>query len=113
MAQKYIVQLVDDLTQESIDDGQGESVTFGIDGVSYQIDLSSTNADSLRQAFAPYVSAARKATGSARSTNTNKSAASSKTDLKAVRDWAAANGYEVSSRGRVATTVQEAYRSAH
>ena len=35
MAQKYIVQLVDDLTQQPIDDGEGESVRFALDGVSY------------------------------------------------------------------------------
>lgn len=44
MAQKYIVQLVDDLTQQPIDDGNGESVRFSLDGVSYTIDLTSEHA---------------------------------------------------------------------
>jgi Lsr2 len=111
MAQKYLVQLVDDLTQEPIDDGAGESVSFGLDGVSYAIDLSTENASSLRDVLAPYAAAARKSEGGAKpKSSTAKS--SPKEDLKAVRDWANANGYMVSSRGRIPADVQAAYRAA-
>ena len=61
MAQKYIVQLVDDITQQPIDDGAGESVRFALDGVSYTIDLTSDHAEEFRSALSPYVNAARKA----------------------------------------------------
>lgn len=115
MAQKYIVQLVDDLTNEPIEDGDGETVTFSLDGVSYAIDLTTAHADEFRSAFNDYVSAARKADGSTstRSRSAARSTFASKTDLKDVRDWASKNGFEVSSRGRIPGAVQEAYAAAH
>jgi hypothetical protein len=115
MAQKYIVQLVDDLTNEAIEDGAGDTVTFALDGVSYAIDLSSQHADEFRAALNPYVSAARKADAAASSKTRSSSRASTgpKNDLKDVRSWAEANGYTVSSRGRIPANVQEAYTAAH
>src|SRR3712207_9028086 len=59
MAQKVTVTLVDDL-----DGGKAEeTVGFGLDGVSYEIDLSSSNAGKLRDALADFVASARKAGG--------------------------------------------------
>ncbi len=116
MAQKYIVQLVDDLTQQPIDDGSGESVRFSLDGVSYTIDLTSEHADEFRTALTPYVNAARKAEVSTRSKAPSSSSSASRTpkaDLKAVRDWANANGYTVSSRGRIPAEIQSAYDTAN
>jgi hypothetical protein len=96
MAQKYLVQLIDDLTQEQIEDGAGESVTFGVDGAAYAIDLTDDHAAEFRALLEPYVSAARKA------------------DVASPgREWALANGYEVSTRGRVPNEVQQAYAAAH
>ena len=116
MAQKYIVQLVDDLTNEPIEDGAGETVHFAVDGVSYSIDLSTGHADEFRSALNQYVSAARKADaagGSKPRSTATRSSAASKSDLKDVRDWASKNGFEVSSRGRIPGNVQEAYAAAH
>lgn len=115
MAQKYIVQLVDDLTNEPIGDGEGESVHFSLDGVSYTIDLSAKNADDFRSALTQYVNSARKADSVATSKSRSGRSTSSapKTDLKDVREWASKNGFEVSSRGRIPSNVQEAYAAAH
>ncbi len=115
MAQKYIVQLVDDLTSEPIEEGAGESVHFALDGVNYTIDLATDNADELRNAFAQYVSAARKADAATptKSRSTPRVSSASKTDLKDVRDWASKNGFEVSTRGRIPGNVQDAYAAAH
>jgi Lsr2 len=110
MAQKYIVQLVDDLTQEPIDDGAGETVRFSLDGVGYTIDLTSSHADDLRNALAPFVGVARKADAGAKA---KAAAKAPKGDLKAIRDWANANGFTVSSRGRIPANVQNAYRLAN
>lgn len=114
MAQKYIVQLVDDLTNEPIEDGEGESVHFSLDGVSYTIDLSTEHADEFRSSLSQYVNAARKADAatSTKSRSTARSSSAPKTDLKDVRDWASKNGFEVSSRGRIPGSVQEAYAAA-
>jgi hypothetical protein len=115
MAQKYIVQLVDDLTNEPIEDGDGETVTFALDGVSYAIDLSTAHANEFRDAFSNYVSAARKADAAAatRGRSTTRASSGPKTDLKDVRAWAESNGYTVSSRGRIPANVQQAYAAAH
>jgi hypothetical protein len=78
---------------------------FGVDGSTYAIDLSDSNAKKLRRALDGYISKARRVSGK-RSTTRK---ASSAVDLKAVR---ASNGIEPSSRGRVPASVLEQYRSA-
>jgi hypothetical protein len=114
MAQKYIVQLVDDLTNEPIEEGAGETVTFSLDGVSYAIDLSTDHADEFRGVLNTYVSAARKADAVSASKSRSASRSSApKNDLKDVRSWAESNGFTVSSRGRIPANVQEAYAAAH
>ena len=56
MAQRVVVTLSDD-----IDGGEAaETVAFGLDGKSYEIDLNPANAKKLRKALAPYVEAGRK-----------------------------------------------------
>jgi hypothetical protein len=56
MARKVEVTLVDD-----IDGGQaGETLGFSLDGVSYEIDVSSKRADELRASRWPFINKARK-----------------------------------------------------
>lgn len=115
MAQRVQIVLEDDL-----DGGAAaETVTFGLDGVSYEIDLSDTNAGKLRDEFATWIgharrSGGRRATGRrASSGSSGTSSAGSRRDLSAVRAWARSNGHQVSDRGRVSAAVQEAYDKAH
>jgi hypothetical protein len=104
MASRTIVRLEDDVDGSKAD----ETIEFGIDGNTYAIDLSDSNANKLCGALDGYISKARKLSGR-RSTSRK---ASSAVDLKAVRAWAASNGIELSSRGRVPGAVLEQYRSA-
>jgi hypothetical protein len=109
MAQITEVKLVDDL-----DGGEAaESVAFSIDGKSYEIDLSEKHAAELRDAFAPFVGSARRAGGSPASTRLKASARSgrSREETAAIREWANANGHEVSTRGRIPSKVIEAYEN--
>ena len=114
MAQKVQVILVDD-----VDGGEAdETVSFSLDGVNYEIDLSDGNAESLRDSLGEWIGHARRvggrASGRSRSGGRAKSAAaSSKADLSAVRSWARDNGYQVSDRGRVSSEVLAAYEAAH
>jgi hypothetical protein len=118
MAQRVQIVLEDDL-----DGGvAAETVTFGLDGVSYEIDLSDKNAGKLRDEFATWIgharrSGGRRATGrrssSGSSSSSSNSSTSSRRDLSAVRSWARSNGHQVSDRGRVSAAVQEAYDKAH
>jgi hypothetical protein len=111
MAQKVTVSLVDDL-----DGGQAEeTVTFGLDGKIYEIDLSGGNAQKLRDALAAYVGAARRP-GSSRRGRAGSTPASSgsrpvvdREQNQAVRDWARKRGMKVSDRGRIPSEVLEAY----
>jgi uncharacterized membrane protein YgcG len=128
MAQKVQVILVDD-----VDGGEAaETVSFALDGVSYEIDVSGKNANALRDALAPWVGHARRVGG--RSGGSGRSRGSSgggggggrsrgssgsggggggKHDLSDVRSWARENGYQVSDRGRVSSEVIAAYEKAH
>ena len=109
MAQRVQVILVDD-----IDGGQAtETVTFSLDGVSYEIDLTSDNAAKLRDDLAVWIGHAER-TGGRRSTGrpTGKSSGR-KADLGSVRAWARENGHQVSDRGRISASIIEAYKDAH
>jgi UDP-N-acetylmuramate-alanine ligase len=106
MAQKTVTTLTDDL-----DGGKAvETVTFGVDGLVYEIDLSARNAKALRGALAPYVGAGRRAP----SARVRKIAVRSDTghDPAAVRAWASSNKVKVSSRGRISADVLAQYRDA-
>ena len=110
MAQKVSIILVDD-----IDGGEAsETVQFGLDGTSYEIDLSDANAKGLRDALSGYVGHARKV-GSGRRTNRRASGGGEATgsNAKEVRAWARENGHDVPERGRIPADVREAYDSAH
>ncbi|WP_138417241.1 histone-like nucleoid-structuring protein Lsr2 [Sinomonas gamaensis] len=113
MAQKVKIILVDDLDGGSAD----ETVRFGIDGASYEIDLSNANASKLRESLKDYVSAARKSSSRggqqqprARATS---GGSSRNSESAKIRQWARDNGYSVNSRGRIQAEIQEAYRKAN
>lgn len=119
MAQKVQVILVDD-----VDGGDAEeTVSFALDGVSYEIDLNEENATRLREEMATWVGHARRVGGrsSARrssrsrsaSSTSSSSSSSSSGDTAAIREWARENGYTVSDRGRISGEVMDAYNAAH
>lgn len=107
MAQKVNIILVDDLDGGPAD----ETVRFGLDGVSYEIDLSSENASELRSAVERFASHARK-TSSGRATRTKISSGRNQ-DSAQIRQWARDSGYAVNSRGRIQAEIQEAYQKAN
>lgn len=111
MAQKTVVQLVDDLDGSALADGQGKTVMFALEGVSYEIDLSQAHSDELTDALAPYVAAGRKVSGRGGSARTS-SSKSDPAELQKIRDWAKNNGHTVSDRGRIAASVRDAYNAA-
>ncbi len=103
---KVTVQIVDDLSGSVINDGDGRSVVFSLDGESFEIDLSSEHVEQLRDLLAPYIKVAR-AVGKKRNPSAPKSQ-----DLQQIRDWARANGIEVSDRGRISAAVREAFAAS-
>ncbi|GAA5170035.1 Lsr2 family protein [Pseudonocardia eucalypti] len=112
MAQKVTVSLIDDLDGDRAD----ETVEFGLDGKNYEIDLSTGNADKLREALASYVAAARKPGGRRRGGGAAAAGAAAarrpsvdREQNQAIRDWARKRGMKVSDRGRIPADVLEAY----
>lgn len=116
MATKTVVQLVDDLTGEQIEDGDGETITFAFQGKSYKIDLSIPNADDFRKTMQKYIKSGEQTgtTGTtSRSSRTSTSHRNDKGYLQSVRNWAATKGIQVSSRGRIAQPVLDQYEAEH
>lgn len=116
MAKRVHVLLEDDLDGSPAE----ETVTFSLDGQSYEIDLSGDHARQLRDSLAEFVGHARK-TGSNGSTRTRQPRTGSgrsaarvdREQVRAIRDWARRDGREVSDRGRIAAPIVEAYNAAH
>ncbi|WP_242906707.1 histone-like nucleoid-structuring protein Lsr2 [Actinomadura terrae] len=108
MAQKVQVLLVDDLDGGAAE----ETVSFALDGRSYEIDLNKKNAAKLRKAFAPYKDNARRA----RAVGTRRGAgrgAGNRERSAEIREWARSAGIKVNDRGRIPATVIEQYEAAH
>lgn len=108
MAQKVQVLLVDDLDGGEAD----ETVAFAIDGVTYEIDLSTKSANKFRKLLVPYTEGGRR-TGGRASRGRATRASNSGPDTAKVRTWAKEAGYEVNERGRIPASIMEAYEKAH
>jgi len=112
VAQKVQVLLVDDLDGGEAD----ETVTFALDGKTYEIDLTTANADKLRGLLEPYTKSGRRTGGRAAAGRSKGRAAAStggSPDTAKIRAWAKKNGYNVNDRGRVPADIREAYEKAN
>ncbi|WP_410645018.1 histone-like nucleoid-structuring protein Lsr2 [Amycolatopsis sp. lyj-346] len=117
MAKRISIEISDDTDGSRAD----QTVPFGLDGVSYEIDLSNANAGALRAAMEPYVTAARRTGGrrikvavgqpTDRTTRTPKSS-TAYAAAHDIREWAQQNGHEVADHGRISKAVVEAYHSS-
>jgi hypothetical protein len=106
MAQKVHIVLIDDIDQSDAE----ETVTFGLDGKEFAIDLNKKNARSLRDSLAPYVAHARPVSRGSRRSSAKAASGAAPSEIRA---WARENGWDVPERGRVAAEVREAYAAAH
>ncbi len=105
MAQRVVVTISDD-----IDGGEAaETVTFGLDGKSYEIDLNLANAEKLRKSLEPFVAAGRRQARSGKAYKHTSLAP----DPAVVRAWARSNDLDVPPRGRIPKRVYAAYNEAH
>ncbi|WP_395657044.1 Lsr2 family protein [Nocardioides sp.] len=111
MAQKVNIVLVDDIDGSEA----AETVSFGLDGTTYEIDLNDANAAKLRDALSTYVGHGRKVGAAPRrgGRRTSAAAAAGGPSAKEIREWARENGHDVPDRGRVSAEVREAYDKAH
>ncbi len=104
MAQRIQVILEDDVDGSAA----AETVSFALDGATYEIDLSDKNAEKLREALAPWIGHARRSGGSARRRTSSRSRNSANNDIRA---WAAEQGMKVAPRGRISAEVRQAYEN--
>ena len=114
MARQVITTLIDDLDGKKAD----RTVEFSLDGSSYTIDLSEANAGKLRKALDPYINAGtrvgRTPTGRIPGRRgTPVRTAGSRDENRLIREWAVANGHQISERGRIPQSVTDAYRAAN
>ncbi len=112
MAQQVLVQLVDDLDGTASNDIA--TVQFGLDGVTYEIDLSASNADRLRDTVADYVANARRTGGRVKrgTRPAQRGQGAANNEAGQIREWAQANGIELAARGRIPGHVADSYREA-
>ena len=109
MAQKVQVLLVDDLDGSEAT----ETVQFGLDGATYEIDLSSGNASKLRKELSHYVEHARKATGGVSPRRRRTRTGPGRERSAQIRAWAKQRGYKVNERGRIPQNIVAEYEAAH
>ena len=108
MARKTYVELIDDISGDTAD----ETVSFALDGVAYEIDLSADNAEKFREELGSWVGKARRV-GGRRTRGTASGSRASSNDSAKIRQWAREAGYEVPDRGRISGTIRKAYEEAN
>ncbi len=112
MAQRVQVILVCDLHE---DETPGtETVQFGLDGASYEVDVCDQHARQLRDSFAPYVGVGRRAPGRSSSPGgRRRGRRSGSGEAARIREWAREQGLPVPERGRIPADLAERYAAAH
>ena len=108
MAKETIVRITDDI------DGSDavESIRFGFRGIDYDIDLNAKNVAAMEKSLEKWIQHGQKSEPTGIRSRQRRTPVKSKDQTAAVREWARANGYKVSDRGRIAAEVQEAYNSS-
>ena len=107
MAQKHIVRLIDDLTG----DDAAETVSFALDGSRYEIDLSADNAAKLRDTLSVYIASARRSARPAGRDGAHRGTRADREQTAAIRQWARENGHQIGDKGRLPSSVVEAYHA--
>jgi hypothetical protein len=123
VAQKVQVLITCDLDEEEVE--AAETVTFGYNGAAYELEMCQQHLDEFNNWIGEYVAAARRVGNAGRSRRAASTAPATRRrpsrgprpsrsgDLGAIREWARANGYAVSDRGRISREVREAYEAAN
>ena len=108
-----MASIVSVVVTDDLDGSEGaETVAFGLDGVTYEIDLAGKNRAKLEKAIAPYIGAARRVSRRRpRAASTRQPGG--RVDRAAVRVWAKEQGLKVSERGRISADLMERYEAAH
>lgn len=111
MAKQTLVQLVDDFSGESIENGEGRTVRFAFDGAEYEIDLSNENIEEFASTLERYVRASRRVSGRRKGGASSSRSSSGNSETSAIREWAESQGLKVATRGRIPADIVERYKN--
>lgn len=119
MAQRVQVLLVCDVHED--DTPGSQTVTFALDGATYEIDLCTQHVAELHESFGTFIASARRtsaARGRAANTRSSGSAQASgrrggsdRQRTQDIRQWARTNGLKVNERGRIPAEIVAKYES--
>ena len=115
VARRVVVELVDDI-DGTVFGEDGESISFSVNGVDYEIDLKDKHASKFHKQVGFFIEHATRIGGRTRRTGRSVAAGTPvprRSNSKAIRAWAAEQGHEISSRGRIPTEVEQAFQDAH
>ena len=121
MAQRVQVLLVCDVHDDDATPGT-ETISFSLDGTSYEIDVCDDHGAELRDSVAPFIGAGRRVGGSRQGRRSSAAsgraaarpaAVSDRQRAGDIRAWARSQGLSVNERGRIPASIVEQYQSAH
>jgi hypothetical protein len=111
VARKVQVEMLDDIDGSPAE----ETVTFGLDGASYEIDLSANHAEKLQASLAEFILSSRRLgrgrVNATRRARTGGPAPVDRSQNQAIRDWAKSKGLDVSDRGRIPAQIINQYQA--
>lgn len=113
MAQKTILRIIDDFDGTELGDVDKPTVSFSLDGVDYEIDLSEQHQEELRETLRRYTEAARRTTSRGRTKTGSRPSTAGGPPAAEIRAWARSHGFEVPDRGRIPAEAREAFNAAH
>ena len=111
MAQRVSVTYACDYDDKEIPAGQQRSITFGIDGQEYVIDLCARHSERLSEAVGKFAEHARRAT--VKGPKRRRRTTANRQRSAEIRAWAKSSGIEVSDRGRIPGRVLAGFETSH
>lgn len=112
MAQKIQVLLTCDVCDG--DKPGTETLTFGLEGTNYEIDVCADHAGDLRGNLATFVGSGRRVSGGGgRGRGRRGAGTADRQRTQEIRAWAKQKGLKVSERGRISADIVNQYEAAH
>lgn len=112
MTQQVQVTLICDIPPHETDTPARRTVTLGIDGRYYELELCARHELQLLQTLGRYTTAARKVPRPGMPGN-NLRTSQDRRHSREVRAWALASGHKLPERGRIPLAVLRDYAAAH
>jgi hypothetical protein len=103
VAQRVSVSYACDYDDKEIPDGEQRSITFGLDGQEYEIDLCVKHSEKFTETVGKFAEHARR--GTVKGARRRRRTAANRQRSAEIRAWAKENGMEVSDRGRIPAHV--------